>query len=468
MQEQSSYDSVPMQPDMSAYGASPILPKPQINVTQVYVLPESPDSAMSLQFGVEARNEGDGATGSFRVRFTLDNGETEFQDWPNMEPGTSHWQEWEHSPVHAGSHVLSVTLDPDGAVVPDTNTHNHHGEKTFIVGEGYHDDVGASSQAADVIAEITQDMIDYVNDYWNHYRDALGEFTRQMQFPADSEANADSAKGLLAGAEALLDYGMEVASKAYMTAEVAEPWLALVGAVAEAGKAWAEAQEAAAKAQGQIIIRDYISDLMEKIESGSDSMKEAIRDRRVALKDELAKKIKSSKSSTETGKYEGEAAEMTLALKKAAKELKAATPKTGQFLQEFTTRFIMAQDEDRYVDGKLAGTLRITLKMKSNENGIWEIDDLDDKWTLLSTAPEKEKLAGVLKKRLGKGQEVWQLGLECLVQMHLDDDYALITIRDGPLDFLVSNATKDGRVAEAIWKTPGIYNRVMGVHDIDA
>ncbi len=468
MEEQNSYDSVPMQPDMSAYGAAPILPKPQIVVTQVYILPEAPTSAMSLQFGVEARNEGDGATGSFRVRFTLDNGETEFQDWPNMEPGSSHWQEWEHGPLSTGSHVLSVTLDPDGAVVTDTNRHNNHSQKAFTVSEGYHDDVGASSEAADVIAEVTQDMIDYVNDYWNHYRDALGEFTRQMQFPADAEADPESAKGLLAGAEKLLEYGMDVASKAYMTVEVAEPWMALVGAVFEAGKAWAEAQEAAARAQGQIIVRDYISDLMEKIESGSDSMKEAIRDRRVALKDELAKKIKNSKSSTATGHYEGEAAEMTLALKRAAKELKAATPKTGQFLQEFAIHFIQTQDEGKDIEGKIAGTLRITLKMKSNENGIWEIDDLDNKWTLLSTAPEKEKLAGVLKKRVSKGQEVWQLGLECEVEMHLDDDYALITIGNGPLDVLVSNATKDGRVAESIWKTPGVYNKVFGVHDIDA
>ena len=468
--DMSGYTGMPIETDQtSAYGAVPVLPKPEIMVSLVYVLPENMDSKSPLQFGVEARNVGDGATGSFKVRFTLDNSETEVQDWPNMEPGTSHWQEWEHAPISAGNHVIAITLDPDGAVMTDANSRNNQGQKDFVVAEGHFASVGRKSDAEAVVGRITTNMLFFVNNYWNNYRDALGEFTRQMQFPADAEAEFDNASGLIAGASSLLKASLDLALAPLSTTPIA-PALAIVGAIQAAGEAWAAAEASVMQARGKIIVRDYISGLMERIESGNSKMQSAIMNHQIELQNELDKRIESSGSDVSTGEYKGEAAEMVHALEKAAQDLKAGTPTTGQFVHEFTVRFIKSQDEDKYVGGKVAGTLRINVTMKSDDGKNWEIDDLDDKWTLLSSIsePERQKLAGILKRKLTSGsvQEVWQLGVECVVRMEYGDDAATITVNNGPLDILVSNATKDGRVAKRIWQTPAVYSRVLGIHNI--
>jgi hypothetical protein len=491
MEEQSSFDSVPMEPtdmsgydpnaaaqpmdtsanDMNAAAAAPyVFKEPKLHVTTVYVLPEAPNSTHSLQLGVEVENIGEFPTSEFRVKFSLDNGDTEIQDWPILEVGRKHWREWEHGPLPAGNHVLHIQLDPDN-ILFDTDKSTHVAQHAFVVAEGHFASVGRRSDAEAVVGRITTNMLFFVNNYWNNYRDALGEFTRQMQFPADAEADVDSASGLIAGATSLFNSSLDMALAPLATTPLA-PILPLVGALKSAVEGWAAAEMAAMQARQKIIVRDYISGLMERIETGNEKMQSAVMNHQIELQNELDKRIESSGSDTKTGEYKGEAAEMVDSLEKAAQDLKSSTPNTGQFLQQFTVRFVQSQDEDKYThgaSGKQLGTLRITVKLKSTDSGTWEIDDLDDKWTLLTSAPEKAKLAGVLKRRLSSGnvQEVWQLGLECMVQMHLDDDYALITVGNGPLDVIVSNATKDGRVAERVWKTPAIYNRVFGVHDID-
>ncbi|MBI4790239.1 MAG: hypothetical protein HY782_24660 [Chloroflexi bacterium] len=486
MEDQSSYDYGSTQPadigglldtsldagQVSAHAAVPALPKPEINVNLVYVLPENMDSKSSLQFGVEAHNVGDGATGSFKVKFTLDNAETEIQDWPNMEPGTSHWQEWEHGPLRAGNHVIEAELDPDGAVMTDANRRNNKGQKAFVVAEGHFASVGRKSDAEAVVGRITTNMLFFVNNYWNNYRDALGEFTRQMQFPADAEAEFDGASGLIAGASSLLKASLDLALAPLATTPVA-PALAIIGAMQAAGEAWAAAEASVMQARGKIIVRDYISGLMERIESGNQKMQSAIMDNQIELQNELDRRIESSGSDTSTGEYKGEAAEMVHALDKAAHDLKAGTPSTGQFVHQFTVRFIQSQDEGKYdhgASGRALGTLRINVTMKTDDGKNWEIDELGDTWTLLTSAPQKENLAGILKRKLSSGSvaEVWQLGPECVVRMEYGDDAATISIGNGPLDILVSNAKIDGRIAERIWKTPAVYTRVFGVHNIEA
>ncbi len=97
----------------------------EITPTQIWVYP--PDSITSsdqIILGAECRNDGRAATGSFKAKYSLSTGEIQEYDWPNMNHNETHWQEWQHAPMDAGSYTFTVEFDPDGEVQEGNKSDN--------------------------------------------------------------------------------------------------------------------------------------------------------------------------------------------------------------------------------------------------------------------------------------------------------------------------------------------------------
>ena len=465
----------------------------ELTVSSLYVLPQGARSSDSLQLGAEARNDGGSESGPFKVRLFLDTGEYQDIDWPSLAPGQSQWREWEHAPLAAGNHTLSVQLDVDSQVQEGNKSDNQASipfqvadapgsmrVETFEPEEvtGYATHEGKSNSAATEVDWILNRFINYIDRYWHNYEQGITLFTNQMQFPAEEEANADSLQAaLVAGANSLF-----VSCLKYVVDDVGLG--PVVDAVNEGAKAYFESEEKKAKAAGQIKVHRYITDLITGVQAQADPMKARVEQARPKLTDMLDEKIKAAdkiakgqgdKTSAETGDFVGEAAQMILDMKQHATAFEQSTPRAEDFLEQFTLRFVRSQDDGKFVrktygPSRTAGTFRMKVKF-TDDDGTWVLDDVPDQWTFLTSIQKDEaaKIADELQDLVGKGQMPYQL-LETIIMMSFDDQHVLVNLKDSPLDFYLSNAS-DGKVAEiaeATWKTEAVRNRVFGIKRVEA
>jgi hypothetical protein len=85
------------------------------------------DSAVVLS--AECTNNGEHATGAFRVKFTLDGHTEHHVDIHGLAPGEAQWAQWRHDPLAEGDHQLYVMLDSADRVHESDETDNsytHH------------------------------------------------------------------------------------------------------------------------------------------------------------------------------------------------------------------------------------------------------------------------------------------------------------------------------------------------------
>lgn len=117
-----------------SYGENGNGGSPEIAITQIYVQPVVAQSTEPVILGVEAQNTGSAETGPFRARYSIDNGESQEFSFPSLNPGQTHYEDWEHAPLQAGSYTFSALLDADSQV-QETNRDDNRASMSFLVEE---------------------------------------------------------------------------------------------------------------------------------------------------------------------------------------------------------------------------------------------------------------------------------------------------------------------------------------------
>lgn len=114
----------------------------ELAVVQIYVLPATIQATDTVTLGADVRNDGGAESGAFLVRFTLDS-ETRDVQFPSIAPGASHWEEWQHEPLHLGEHTLSVELDVQNEVREGNKYDNTASLRFYVNGDAIADAAAA-------------------------------------------------------------------------------------------------------------------------------------------------------------------------------------------------------------------------------------------------------------------------------------------------------------------------------------
>lgn len=155
----------------------------ELAVAQLYVLPQTLQAADAVTFGADVRNEGGAESGAFTVRFTLDSSETHDVEFPSIAPNASHWQEWQHEPMNAGEHLLSVQLDVQDQVRKG-NKYDHSASLPFQVNEAAIADIAGAFANADLAGALdlaTTNLLD--GDAASEFADAASLFGSTIPAP---------------------------------------------------------------------------------------------------------------------------------------------------------------------------------------------------------------------------------------------------------------------------------------------
>jgi hypothetical protein len=469
----------------------------ELVISQIYVQPQNLSSGDQVILGAEVHNRGTAPTGPFYARFSLDTGEIVDMEMPNIEPGTSYWRDWEHGPLAPGNYTFYVSLDPEHRV-PEINRYGNNSTHTrFTVNpaaaaadEGvkettdaagnkvkeisFEDEpmtitvpvthIGKGQTGTQEISDLLESLKGRIRDYWSNYGDGLHDFQLRMSFSSEQEAEPhylDAAFKAI-GKQAL-DLGL-----GRLGEELGGHWGKAIGTLKAIGQAWAAEQERVEKAEGQVKIVKYIESLRNGIGHQRDAMIDVIESGRIPMMDDLAVKLAHSMSSTETGTVTGDAAQFLQDLHRRVEEFRKAIPSAAEFQQRFTEAFAYTPVMTDYIShgGREAGTLRIHAQLGVDSNKQWEVDSIDDQWTLVTVAPEPGRLAGGLASSLSsQGKKPWQAKLEKLVQLTIGFDDGYIVFTSNPDQYEV-RSNYDTAPFEQAWKSARVRQKILGVEGI--
>lgn len=90
------------------------------------------ENCAAVQFSVEVGNGGDHDSGAFTTRFSLDGSEVHNEQVHSLGHGGTHWVQWRHNAMHAGSHTLTVLVDP-AERIHESNEQDNSFSHTFDV-----------------------------------------------------------------------------------------------------------------------------------------------------------------------------------------------------------------------------------------------------------------------------------------------------------------------------------------------
>lgn len=473
----------------------------ELVISAQYTLPDKLESAYSITFGAEARNNGAGESGPFKVRFTVDGDIHEFS-WPSLAPGQSHWEEWEHPPLPAGSHTFYVNLDYDNVVqesnkndnqgalnfevsdppppapevstyVPmhldDTSTTDSDEKGTEVVGQPAID-VGVGGGAAGQINSLVDDLHFKINQYWENYRDGLEAFKNKLEHAAEEEAESHALhEALVAGAKKLFDAGLEALGEF----ESVGPWAVALGVVKEAEEAWDKENDRAAAAGGDVKLGDYLTDAITSIGKRKKEMLDSIDGLKDATsrdslhaqyRDKVAQDPQHGKANDD-GIIEGPGAEFLYELKKRV--IAFWVPEMSYFWEQITEGFAntpgltritlkgpavtvaegqspeqIAKEHPEWIDegGRPAGTLYLNLNVKMSDE-FPVMGSSAKKWTLALNLPGKEpgRVAASLQKALETDHRMpWQSTLPKTVTISVYDSGGNDLIAEGSIHFTFS------------------------------
>ncbi|MBI4790237.1 MAG: hypothetical protein HY782_24650 [Chloroflexi bacterium] len=467
----------------------------ELTISQIYVQPQTINAGDPVVLGAVVRNQGTVATGPFFARFSLDVTREIFDmEMPNIEPGASYWRDWEHAPLEAGDYTFYVSLDPEHQV-PEINRYGNNSTHTKFtvnpaatvtqdvavtdtadakVKEISFDDepitievpvthVGKGRTGTQEIDQLLDNLKGRVRDHWTNYSQGLIQFTNRMQFSSEQEA---APQYLDATFKAVGKQALEI-GLGKLGEELGGPWGKIIGTLKAVGEAWVAEQERVEAAEGEVKIVSYIEGLGNGIGPRRDEMIGSIEAEHIPLADYFKILLDRSMSSTEEGNITGDAAEFLTDLRQRVDRFKQAIPSAAQFQEDFTEKFADTPVMTDLIShgGRMAGNLRIRAQITVRDNQ-WDVDEIEDEWTLVTVAPKPERLAAGLQSALAnQGKKPWQSDLEKIVQLTINMNDGYIVFTHDPLQF-EPRSNYSLEPFESAWKSSRVRERVLGVSKI--
>jgi CARDB len=114
-----------------------------IKFTQLHIGGESQDAGnhpeyvcenCELLVAAECHNDGDRATGAFKVAFSLDGGTPQLEDVESLDPGEHFWLYWRHQALPYGTHHVSVEFDSRDRIDEQDEFDNGHTQEFWVSG----------------------------------------------------------------------------------------------------------------------------------------------------------------------------------------------------------------------------------------------------------------------------------------------------------------------------------------------
>lgn len=454
----------------------------ELALAQIYVLPEAILTTDAVTLGADVRNDGTAETGAFQVRFALDSGDSHEIAYPNLGPGESHWEEWQHAPLTAGDHTFSVLLDVFNQVMEGSKYDNsdslsfhvteaeplvlqpdvilaaaRHLDETPALGSDdemlalssddeskskkrkkvkeidFSDEpeiievevtkIPAGMTSVEQINDLLQDLKHWITAYWDNYRDGLQNFETRMSFSSDQEAEAKYLQAVFkaVGAKAL-DIALDK-----LGSEMGGPWGKIIGVCKAAVEAWAAEKERAEAAGGEVKIADYIESIRNSVGVQQKLMLKAIEAEQGALLEDfrqIAERDGTKGKVSPEGTVVGEAALFLRQLKARVEAFAGAIPGAPYFQAEFTETFANTPGWTDLIShgARLAGMLYFSMSLYKDGDD-WKLKDSGDTWKLVTKAPKPDRLATSLERALiAEGKKPYQSDLPKMVQMHIEEE----------------------------------------------
>lgn len=328
--------------------------------------------------------------------------------------------------------------------------------------------IGKGTSPEHYIEKQVATLKDAVSSYWNNYQAGLDNFQTDMTFASRDEAESHYlTTALKAVAKADLDVFLEALSKG--CEELAPP----ITVAKELITAELEEHERVEKAEGERTIADFIVHLRTQIgrwrKHDMDVLDQMVKDMTAEYE-----KVAGSTGSAE-GRLVGAGATMLQNLHVSVEDAKTGLDaKTIEVLQEQITE-VFAKTGPSRVGPITAGlhenaTLYLDCGV-SGSDGKWELDDSDDSWTLMTNAPEPDKVVTSLLTALEEqGKTIVQSHLRKVVKATFNnyDDvlYKFVDIDDVEWD--ISDVVlhgNDPKEAEEAWSAV-IKAKLLATHEV--
>lgn len=277
------------------------------------------------------------------------------------------------------------------------------------------------------IRDIHDDFDRRLGFFHERWANGLAAFLTTMQFSSEQEAASNFDEAIAgAVAEALLDVAIGATAAIPVIGSVVSPALSVAKA---AGKAAFDESARVEGASGERAIAEYVNRMRTAIQRSRETMS----DRHSAGFSSILDSYRAAAGASPAdvaqpngpATVHGEAARWIRRYRQALAAFSRATPREDQFRQLITERFALTGRNVGYVTQgtyRPSGMLTIEMEVKISPRGEWTVEDIDDHWTLGTSAPNPERVAQNLMDSLGV-LPVWShANLPKQVKIEIDDE----------------------------------------------
>ncbi len=335
--------------------------------------------------------------------------------------------------------------------------------------------LGAGQNAATTINAAIADSVAIVQQFQASYTAGLQNWSDRMRFPADQETEADPLGAMVTYALGKAwDAGLEA-----VTAEV--PGVSQIIGVLTVLK---DEYERADRARGQVDLRNFLTDERTKITTTATGRVAALQNLRVPLSDEYARIASSepgaSGDASAQGTVTGPGAEYLRNMTSSVARLRAAMQRQTPaiFEQNLSERWAMTGGSVVNTNWAMFSNGTLTLDCTVYRDGdTWEIQSVDDHWTLRSNATNAAQLADNLRLSLAaQGKKPHETGLTKQVNCTIENEieWGLNDYDTGGYNFEDINSVRVNNVGAVLhshdrnefntaWNQKGLKDRVAAV-----
>lgn len=309
------------------------------------------------------------------------------------------------------AHELTHTVQQDRAGINRYPTVQRQDEApteiTFTEGSEVHQ--LTRDEADEEVRDLHDNFAAELTTFHEHWKTGLETFVTNMQFASSQEAEANYLGAMgKAAAKSLLDFAIDSTGAIPVIGSVVKP---LLKATTDIGMAAFDETARAEQARGEREIAQYINGLNRSVQASKTEMGRGHRDR---FNQVLNSYREAARSSPEAETQRGEsawvyddAARWIRRYREAYRAFQARIPPPRRFQQNITENFALTGQMVGTVTGgtfRPSGTLSLNVEVKrerSGEEWQWSVTDIDDHWTLGTSAPRPERVAQNLMDSLG-------------------------------------------------------------------
>jgi len=320
-------------------------------------------------------------------------------------------------------------------------------------------------------------QIGYFHDRWAN---ALAAFLTTMQFSSAQEAEARFDKEIAAAvAEGLLDLGISLVGQ---TPVVGQATSAVLSIAKAAGKAAFEEAERSSRAGGERQVAVYVNRLRTAIQRSKEEMGNTHETSFARL---LAEYRSAEAASPQAQLGEGRpavvfgpAATWITRYRQAAETFANSLPPESRFQQLITERFALTGEPVGYVTQgtfRGSGTLSISMEVRIDSRGQWHVEDIDDHWTLGTSAPNPERVAQNLLDSLGDFPILTHANLPKQISIEIENEQPGAAIEETSVVLVMPiggrelfvESRGDRSIGLAAARNPTVALRLLDVTDIE-